>query len=249
MRRTHDRRASRQERADFSRARRAEGQYGVQLRRLARYIGQVVRSFSPTDWKDVLSLRHLLEKYAETVEPWARAVATRMVTEVARRDESTWEQVAQQMGTSLAREIRSAPTGERMRQLVEEQVGLIKSLPLEAAQRVQELAIRAQSGGDRPADIEKEILRTGEVTESRARLIARTEVGRAATALTQARAEHVGSDGYIWRTAHDADVRHSHRKMEGQFVRWDSPPMLDGMTGHAGCLPNCRCWCEPVIPR
>lgn len=27
-----------------------------------------------------------------------------------------------------------------------------------------------------------------------------------------------------------------------------NPPTLDGMTGHAGALPNCRCYCEVIIP-
>jgi hypothetical protein len=37
--------------------------------------------------------------------------------------------------------------------------------------------------------------------------------------------------------------------MEGQFVKWDDPQKLDGMTGHAGEFPNCRCYPEPVVPR
>ncbi|EFO4716945.1 phage head morphogenesis protein, partial [Escherichia coli] len=44
------------------------------------------------------------------------------------------------------------------------------------------------------------------------------------------------------------DVRHSHREMEGKFVEWGKPPTLDGMTGHAGELPNCRCYKEIVFP-
>jgi uncharacterized protein with gpF-like domain len=36
--------------------------------------------------------------------------------------------------------------------------------------------------------------------------------------------------------------------MEGKFVTWDDPPTLDGMKGHAGQFPNCRCYPEPVIP-
>jgi len=91
-------------------------------------------------------------------------------------------------------------------------------------------------------------MESGDVARSRALLIARTEVTRTATTLTQARAEHIGSEGYIWRTAGDGDVRPSHRAMNGKFVRWDSPPTLDNLTGHAGCVPNCRCYAEPVIP-
>ncbi|WP_265340329.1 phage minor head protein, partial [Salmonella enterica] len=84
--------------------------------------------------------------------------------------------------------------------------------------------------------------------KSRADLIARTELGRATGALDQARALSIGSNGYIWRTAEDGDVRHSHREMEGKFVEWGRPPTLDGMTGHAGELPNCRCYKEIVFP-
>jgi hypothetical protein len=36
--------------------------------------------------------------------------------------------------------------------------------------------------------------------------------------------------------------------MNGQVVAWDDPPTLDGLTGHAGALPNCRCIPLPIIP-
>ena len=90
-------------------------------------------------------------------------------------------------------------------------------------------------------------MKSGEVTKSRALLIAQTEVSRTATALTQARAEYIGSTSYRWRTSHDIRVRHSHKKMEGKEVRWVAPPTLDGMTGHAGCFPRCRCYCEVIV--
>jgi SPP1 gp7 family putative phage head morphogenesis protein len=113
---------------------------------------------------------------------------------------------------------------------------------------VHKLTYEGLSDATRADEIKKMILKSGEVTESRATLIARTEVGRASTNLARSRAQYVGSDGYIWRTAHDHDVRESHRKMEGKFVRWDRPPTLDGLIGHAGALPNCRCYPEPVLP-
>lgn len=152
------------------------------------------------------------------------------------------------MGRSLRKEIEEAPTGEILEELLRLQVDLITSLPREAARRVQEIATGTLFSGARSDELRREILRTGDVTESRARLIARTETSRAAASLMQARAQHVGSDGYIWRTVKDFRVRHSHEHMEGQFVKWDDPPTLDNLTGHAGCLPNCRCWAEPVLP-
>jgi SPP1 gp7 family putative phage head morphogenesis protein len=152
------------------------------------------------------------------------------------------------MSRALRQEIREAPTGQLMQQLLREQVELIKSLPIEAAQRVHQLTMELVSSGGRAAEIVPMILASGDVTISRANTIARTEVGRTATGLTQARAVFVGSEGYQWLTARDRDVRASHRKMEGKFVRWDDPPTLDGLTGHAGALPNCRCTPLPVVP-
>ena len=152
------------------------------------------------------------------------------------------------MSRGLRAEILNAPTGAILGDLMSSQVELITSLPLQAAERVHDLVTTATYSGRRAEQIAQEILRTGAVTESRARLIARTEVSRAQSNLTEARARYVGSDGYIWRTSKDGGVRDSHKEMEGKYVRWGSPPTLDGLVGHAGCLPNCRCWAEPVIP-
>lgn len=134
-----------------------------------------------------------------------------------------------------------------MRARQAEQVRLITSLPTEAAERVHATAREGIVKGWRADQIAAEIMKTGEVTKSRADLIAVTEVGRTSTLLTQARAEHVGSTHYVWRTAQDGDVRPSHKKMEGKVVAWNAPPTLDGLTGHAGALPRCRCYCEPIL--
>ncbi|EGD4871902.1 DUF1073 domain-containing protein [Escherichia coli] len=123
--------------------------------------------------------------------------------------------------------------------------------PFEALVKQMELVRQYQTNegihGERPDQLYEMIMQSGDVAASRARMIARTEIGRATTALTQARALSVGSEGYWWRIK-GAGTRPSHRGMKDKFVRWDNPPTLDGMTGHAGCLPNCDCWPEVQIP-
>jgi SPP1 gp7 family putative phage head morphogenesis protein len=234
--------------ADWAKARRAETQYGVQLRKIARHIGEIIRSFNVRDPQDADLLAIALRRYSDIVALWAPSAAASMIAEVEARQKKQWRKIGAEMGRSFSETFAGPDIGARYRQLMDEQVGLITSLPREAAERVHHLVTQGVVEGKRFTEIIPEIERGGEVSSSRATLIARTETGRVVTNLTQARAESAGSVGYIWRTVKDAQVRPSHRAMEGQFVRWDSPPILDGLTGHAGALPNCRCFCEPVIP-
>ena len=235
----------------WQRARRVEIQYAARLRKIAEHIGHLVNEFDPYSGTDMFYARRALEQYAQVLDPWARAVAERMITEVAARDKQTWAVASAQMGRALHREIMTAPTGEVMRQLMQEQVTLIKSLPLEAAQRVHNLTLEGMENATRAKEIAKQIRASGEVSESRAMLISRTEVGRTATSLTQARAQHIGSVGYTWSSVGDSDVRPLHKKLNNTFQRWDSPPVADERTGtraHPGCIWNCRCIPLPVLP-
>lgn len=232
----------------FAKAKKIERNYSARLRKVARHIGDIVNGFDPNDFAGMVFAEAALNKYADILAPWAEAVANRMLTEVAVRDKQAWQKVSAQMGRALHKEIESAPTGHAMRGLLADQVELITSLPREAAERVHKLAQEGLSNGTRASELAAEIMRTGEVSRARAVCISRTETSRASTTLTQARAEFVGSLGYIFRTSGDSDVRPSHRAMNGKYVAWNDPPTLDGMKGHAGCFPNCRCYCEVVVP-
>ena len=189
-----------------------------------------------------------LRDYAELLKPWAKAVAEYMLADVARRDKTMWRQNSKELGAGIRQVVTNSPVSYALTALQDSQVELITSLPLQAAQRVHDLALESLVDSRRAAEVARDILNTGHVTEARARLIARTEVSRAASNLVQVRSQYAGSDGYIWRTSGDLDVRESHAKMEGKYVRWTEPPTLDKLTGHAGTLPNCRCFAEPIFP-
>lgn len=238
------------QRSPFLKSRQIELRYVRTLRNVARAVGEMIAGFGdPLDDPTVLpKIESVLGNYARLIEPWAESVGARMIEEANQQDETAWRNHARTMSRLLRAEILTAPTGHTMRQSLARQVVLIKSLPTEAAERVHKLTLEGITQGTRASEIAKEIARSGEVTKSRATLIARTEVARTSSELTQARARHIGSDGYVWETSRDPDVRPSHRKMQGRFVDWNDPPTLDGLTGHAGCLPNCRCWPRPLIP-
>lgn len=234
-------------------ARSTENLYRNQLLGVVRQVGMIVKGARDLPGPDPLITRvpwivRALSNYAELIDPWAKSVAKLVLTNVENKDFRMWRANSQTMGRELRQQIAKAPMGDILRKLQAEQVTLIKSIPLQAAERVNLAAMSNLTTGERANTLFKVIMSTEQVSESRARTIARTETSRAASNLVQARSQWAGGDGYIWRTVRDLDVRHSHSQMEGKYVRWAHPPMLDGLVGHAGTLPNCRCFSEPIFP-
>lgn len=228
-----------------------EKKYGRQLRQIAGHVDSIIKGFDVTDETVYPSIVTALRKYAESLNIWARNASSKIIMDIALRDERTWLIYAKDISVGLRKEIRDTDVGAVMQKLIEDQASLITSLPLNAAQRVQDLAIRAVIEGGRSDEISGLIMAIGGTTKARANTIARTEVSRASTMFTQARAEAIGSDGYIWRSSEDSDVRDEHKELNGKFFKWDEPPVADKRTGiraHAGCIWNCRCYAEPVIP-
>jgi SPP1 gp7 family putative phage head morphogenesis protein len=243
-------RRKRREEAYFQYVRRAELGYAVQLRKVARHVADLIFNYDALEPQELSELQNVLSLYADTLRPWARAAARRMLAEVIRRDEQAWRNTSRKIGISLQTEIQSAPIGNVASQILDDQVSLITSLPIDAGRRVQELALEHYVEGRRSSEIIPMIMESGNVTLSRATMIARTETGKAASAITQARAKFIGAEQYIWRTARDVFVRKAHKKLEGKVFNWDDPPVAEenGTRHNPGEFPNCRCFAEPLIP-
>ena len=224
--------------------------YERQLRSIAREVGRIVKGFDIGTERAAVSIRATLNKYAELLQPWAEATAARMASDLDRQDRAIWNRNAREMSLSLRKELNDAPVGTELQRFLHDNVKLITSLPREEGERVHELTIEGLANSSRARTIAGEIMRTGEVTEGRAMLIARTETSRTASVLTQVRSESIGSDGYVWHTVGDSDVRPRHKKLNGKVFKWSSPPIAgeNGERAHAGQIYNCRCYPEPIIP-
>lgn len=194
-----------------------------------------------------------LRKYALSPQfaTWAKNVARKMVESADTADRQTWRKAARTLGKSIERELQEGDISARYNELMEEQVTLITSLPIDAAEKVHQMVTKGIAEGQRPEKIYDDVNRLGEITRNRARLIARTETSRAQANLTQARAEAIGSPGYIWRTVGDSAVRSDHDELNGKFFTWDDPPVADKRTGeraHPGTIYNCRCTADVQLP-
>jgi len=242
----------RRARRQWERVRQSGSLFRRRLTAVAKQIGQLVEGFAPDGRiADSTPLVTALNRYGEALKPWARNVSAQMIAEVDQRDQVAWVRASRALGRVMKRELNEAPTGLAQRRMLAEQVTLITSLPLDAAQRVHELTLQGLTQSTRASEIAKAILATGHVSESRARLIARTEVARTASTITQARAEYVGSTHYIWRTVGDSDVREIHRELNGRVIAWNDPPVAGeaGERAHAGAIYNCFTGDTLCLPR
>lgn len=133
----------------------------------------------------------------------------------------------------------------RLTAFAAENANLITSLKGDFFQDVQGKALRALGDGTRWENIADEIRDSYGVSQSRANLIARDQVGKLQSQLTQLRQRDIGVEKYIWRTAGDGRVRESHQANANEEFEWTKPPP----TGHPGEDYQCRCYAEPVLTK
>lgn len=165
------------------RNRQAEIRYRTSLRRIARAVGDIVNGHYDGSNDSITEIIEALERYSEIITPWATKVAENFTADIVRKNDEQWRKHSKTISRELRNLVNSAPPGQVMKSIVAEQVKYIKSLPLEAADRVYDIqnrAIEAVVTGGRAEHFAKEIAASGDIAKSRADLIARTELGRAA---------------------------------------------------------------------
>lgn len=123
-------------------------------------------------------------------------------------------------------------------------IALIKSIPTQALGSLQGKIVDAVRTGKTLKDTRAMIKQQYGVTDRRAELIARDQIGKLNGQLTRLRQESIGVTHYLWRGILDSRERPEHVAREGREFAWDKPPD----DGHPGEPIRCRCSAEPVLP-
>ena len=126
---------------------------------------------------------------------------------------------------------------------VGENVALVRSLPAEAAARLERLLTREVAAATPHPQIAKMIEGELGIARRRAAVIARDQVGKLYGQVNQARQRSIGVGRYVWRGVMDRRERPHHVEREGEIYRWDEPPF----DGHPGEPILCRCVAEPYL--
>lgn len=198
---------------------------------------------------------------SEEFENFILSSVRRMVTPIAVMNMSTWRKAAKKATKNpLLYRVLLSEINEGLKSDIENQIAnnalLIRTLPTDTANKVVNDIYKSTYEGKRSTTIAKEILKyTSKHAKASAKLIARTEVSKTMSALTQARSRNLGLNWYVWRTQEDGDrVRPSHRIMNDVLVNFSEPPSPELLNGeksegyyHAGNIWNCRCYEEPLL--
>ena len=91
-------------------------------------------------------------------------------------------------------------------------------------------------GPTRVEEVAKSIRDMGDVTRSRAELIARDQVLKLNAEVTQRRHEAAGITEFVWSTSRDERVRPDHKALEGKRYRYDDPRWSTAAAAPAGSL-------------
>lgn len=143
-----------------------------------------------------------------------------------------------------------------------ENVALIKNIKDEAEKRIHTAIFTGFTQGKRWETIAKEMFDSeGETlatvkqdAKTRARRIARDQLGKLNSNLTERRHKDLGITGYIWHNSKDKRVRgnpdgyfpnstYNHWKREGQYFKYSAPPP----DGNPAFAILCRCTAEPAF--
>jgi len=184
----------------------------------------------------------------------------KMVTSLFSDAGKTWRQAARtnSKGKGIYEALKvelNGPVGKSINEQVKRNAKLIKSMPTSIRPQITTFVKEETLKGRRSENIAEDLLnKFPQMYESKAKLIARTEVSKTSTALTKARCDMIGINWYVWRTSEDQRVRSSHDIMDDVLISWDDPPSPEKLDGgrsvgkyHAGNIYNCRCYPEPVI--
>lgn len=132
----------------------------------------------------------------------------------------------------------------------ENNIRLVQKAASDYAAQVDEVLRDPKNLGLRVEELRELLVERGNVSASRAELIARDQTLKTNAAVTKARQQAAGVASYRWSTSQDERVRPMHAELEGEKFDYDDPPVTNdaGDKNNPGEDFQCRCVAIPVIP-
>lgn len=188
----------------------------------------------------------------------ANSIASRIVTTANNVNRQRFDKKAGQMfGIDLKGALASSGKAVQDQLEIDRQLNasLIKSVATEFKQEIADTIMANVQDGQRSTNLITQIKERYNVSQSRAKLIARDQTSKLNGSLVKARAQALGSKTYVWSSVRDERARPDHVAMDGMLCRWDDPNVfsrdngetwedrskINGVKLHPTEPINCRC--------
>lgn len=161
----------------------------------------------------------------------------------ARTEEQQRRELTRQLRVAVGIEVPllDADLGPAIAAFTAENVSRVRGLPAEALEQIKRAVLTGLAAGDRWEQIAGDVAARVDVSESRAALIARDQVGKFYSSLNRTRQQNLGITHFVWRTDADERVCPICAPLDGKRFTWKDAP--GGGPGHVH--PNCRCTPDP----
>lgn len=240
-------------------------EYQVALRRIVRevrkdidtYIMSAVKSTSYEYVADASFVDVIAGALGFVRGKWSTPQFKQLATRIARKFVTTADRTNEQR-TKRDLGIDVFVSNQELRDYVEasiyDNVRLIESIPAQYLTQVDSIVLSNVRAGGRPSAIAKLLEQQFDITERRAKLIARDQTNKINSNLSQMRQMATGFEYFRWETSHDERVRDRHKHVAERVTaygkgifRYDNPPIVDQNVPQKPGEPiQCRCIAVPV---
>lgn len=160
-------------------------------------------------------------------------------------DKQNREQVFKQAKAAIGiTRLEDPKTSKERATFVRDNVNVIKTIGPDHFSKIRKIVDEGFQKGTSSRVLKDRIAEVANVTERRAALIARDQVGSLNANLTKARHVANGFTSFIWRTVGDERVRDEHEAIDGQTFPYSTGAPGEGFPGDPIA---CRCFAEPVF--
>lgn len=177
-------------------------------------------------------------KVSGIAEALAKTVVSKQKTA---SDSQLSDMLLKQTGIDFSGLMNDEDLGDAFDEAVESNIALIKSLSQRHLNRIEFAVMASLQAGTLNTSLADDLSKIEGITQNRARLIARDQLGKINSRLSQLRQQSLGITHYTWSTSLDERVRKRHANWEGDLIAWDNPPP----DGHPGQPIQCRCTAIP----
>lgn len=193
-------------------------------------------------------LDELARRWVKRFDDWAPKIAEAYLQGMFKTSDSAMRQALKDAGWTV--EFKMTPAiRDAFNASLEENVGLIRSIPEKYLQQVEGVVMRSYGAGRDLATMVKDLKQLYPAASHRAELIARDQSNKANAVVNRARQMELGITEAIWMHSHAGKTpRPDHVAANGKRYKIAEGCLISGEYIQPGEKINCRCTSRPVLP-